>query len=167
MKKIFSLPTWLVFGVGLVLLISASVASIFSFEARLTTGVLLMLGTFLYPFAIVHALNDKSKVKHDVAPFNVCWILGVIGAILLVIAQYIFEQDEIDLGLPGFIFIAVLVYVYLFTARFIKVMELRKEVQYSDCILLAMGLMFFPFNILFVHNRVKKIILSYNTVEAV
>lgn len=115
---------------------------------------------FIYPYAVVSTLTLRvsKRTELNITLFTINWAIAFTSCIFLMLAVFVYEQNEFQLhGLLAlflFYIIYAFVFSFLFPAKIIKTIEMGVEVRYGESLGTFLLLVLMPINILFVHPRV-------------
>jgi hypothetical protein len=121
-------------------------------------GLLLYLTTLV---AYGHYLYDYLPRRVELN-YNLFIINSFIYAVVIIAATLLYGSDGLHLtglyALPLFYVFYAAFYTLSFPARILKSIELNRNVEFGEYLVLAIGFIFWPFTIWFIQPRVNKII---------
>lgn len=164
MEKILRLHWSVHFAASILLSIGMSVVFNSNGETRLLATCLFATHWMVYVLAIGSEtqLRISNRIDYSFTLFQFNWAITILFIILLILATYIFEQKSFHFNglqaLPGFYIMFALLYTFLYSARNLKTVEKGERVTFGESIGAAMLLIFYPFNFLFIHKRVQKVL---------
>ncbi|MER2997400.1 hypothetical protein [Pontibacter populi] len=167
MKTILRLKHWQVFLILLLIMLigNTEIGGQEDLNIFLSlTGLLLYL-TILVAYG--HYLYDYLPRRVELN-YNLFIINSFIFAVVVIAATTLFGPEGLHLtglyALPIFYVFYAAYYTLAFPARVLKSIELNRNVEFGEYLVLAIGFIFWPFTIWFIQPRVNKIV-AYGQIQ--
>ncbi len=164
MEKILRLHWSVHFAISILLSLWMSVVFNSNSETRLLATCLFVIHWMMYVLAISSEtqLRISNRIDYNFTFFQFNWAITVLFLIVLILASYVFEQKSFRFNglqaLPGFYIMFALLYTFLYGARNLKTLEKGERITFGESIGATMLAAIYPFNILFIHKRVQKVL---------
>ena len=128
------------------------------------TGFLLYLSILV---AYGHYLYDYLPRRIELN-YNLFIVNSFIYAVVIMAATILFGSEGLHLtglyALPIFYVFYAAFYALTFPARVLKSIELNRNIEFGEYLVLAVGFIFWPFTIWFIQPRVNKIV-AYSQIQ--
>ena len=167
MRVISRLKHWQVFLILLLIMLIGNT----EIDGQAELNIFLSLTGFLLYLSILvaygHYLYDYLPRRIELN-YNLFIVNSFIYAVVIMAATILFGSEGLHLtglyALPIFYVFYAAFYALTFPARVLKSIELNRNIEFGEYLVLAVGFIFWPFTIWFIQPRVNKIV-AYSQIQ--